>query len=92
MVRKSFLRSQLINISYTENQELMRLYEFFISECAINLLFDDNGYLDENDEYWIEGNDIDFSISLRFNKEFLSEFTEAVQELFTPKTNNNKKL
>jgi hypothetical protein len=50
------------------------LREFIEEGCHAELLFHDDGYPDENDEYWIRGDNILWNASVRFPKEYLPEF------------------
>jgi len=65
----------------------------FIDEiCQIDLLSCDDGCSDENDEYWIPGEDLIWSASVRFPKEFLPEFEALIRELFDSVDLMNKNL
>ena len=60
----------------TESQDL---YQFIEGECKVLLLSSEDGYLDENDEYWIDSEDLIWSASVRFPKELLPIFEELLR-------------
>lgn len=55
------------------------LYRFIEDECDVQLLSSDDGQLDENDEYWIEGDSLMWSASVRFPKKFILKFENLVR-------------
>lgn len=55
------------------------LYEFIEEECQVLLLNSDDGHLDENDEYWIEGENLVWSASVRFAKKLIPKFEALVR-------------
>lgn len=64
----------------SESQEL---YRFIEEQCEVLLLSRDDGHLDENDEYWIEGDELIWSASVRFSKELLPDFEKLVRAAFS---------
>lgn len=60
----------------TERQEL---YWFIQEECNVELLFTDDGEPDENDEDWIEGENLLWSASVRFDKAYLPKFEQLIR-------------
>jgi hypothetical protein len=85
IIRKAFLKNHIINLGSDKIDE-WRLYEFFIEMCDIRMNVDDNGFLDRDNNEWIEGDDINFSTSLRFNKEYLTAFIKSLKKVFKEKT------
>ncbi len=63
--------------------ESQALYGFIQEHCKVILLSSDNGQPDENDEYWIDGDELIWSASVRFPKELIPEFEKLVRETFT---------
>jgi hypothetical protein len=67
-------------------------YEFIEEQCEVLLLSRDDGELDENDEYWIEGENLIWSASVRFPKEHLEDFEQLIRftlehvDLYEPST------
>lgn len=59
------------------------LYRFIEEECEVLLLSCDDGELDENDEFWIEGENLIWSASVRFQKEHISDFEAMLRESFS---------
>ena len=55
------------------------LYEFIEEQSEVKLLSSDDGYPDEDDEYWIEGEDLIWSASVRFPKELLEVFEQLIR-------------
>lgn len=55
------------------------LYEFIQEECEVKLLSCDDGHPDENDDYWIEGENLIWTASVRFPKEYLETFEQYVR-------------
>jgi hypothetical protein len=60
----------------SESRELM---EFIQAECEVLLLSTDDGHPDENDEYWIEGENLIWSASVRFSEGHLEDFEQMVR-------------
>ena len=56
------------------------LYEFIQEECEVKLLSCDDGHLDDKDEYWIDGENLIWSASVRFPKEYLKMFEQYMRE------------
>ena len=56
------------------NSEVRSLYDFIEEECEVLLLSTDDGQPDETDEYWIDGENLIWSASVRFPKEYLTNF------------------
>ena len=61
---------------HSESQDL---YRFIEDECNVIMLSSDDGYPDVNDEYWIEGDNLIWSASVRFPKELLPTFEEHIR-------------
>jgi hypothetical protein len=59
--------------------ESQDLYRFIEEECDVNLLSSDDGCPDENDEYWITGKSLIWSVSVRFPKELLPTFEKLIR-------------
>lgn len=59
--------------------ESQELYRFIEEECDVRLLNTDDGYPDENDEYWIDGENLIWSASVRFPKKQLPFFEKLVR-------------
>lgn len=55
------------------------LCEFIEEECEVLLLNNDDGHADENDEYWIEGENLVWSASVRFAKQLIPKFEALVR-------------
>ncbi len=55
------------------------LYDFIETECDVLLLSSDDGQPDDNDEYWIEGENLIWSASVRFGKENLELFEKLIR-------------
>lgn len=55
------------------------LHEFIEEQCEVLLLSCDDGEPDENDEYWIEGENLIWSASVRFPKEYLEVFEDEIR-------------
>ncbi len=58
------------------------LYRFIEEKCKVLLLSTDDGEPDENDEYWIEGDNLIWSASVRFSKNLLPTFEALVRSTF----------
>ncbi len=68
---------QLEEIAFkSENRDL---YDFIQEGCEVLVLSCDDGHPDENDEYWIEGDDLIWSASVRFPKEYLKTFEQYIR-------------
>ena len=59
--------------------ESQALYRFIEDNCEVKLLVDDDGHPDDNDKYWIEGDSLIWSASVRFPKKFIKQFEELVR-------------
>jgi len=70
---------ELVEIAF--KSESRDLYDFIQEACDGNLLSCDDGHPDENDEYWIEGEEQIWSASVRFPKEYLGTFEQYVRDL-----------
>lgn len=67
--------SDWIDISETSfRSESQDLYRFIEDECEVILLSTDDGHPDEEDVYWIEGENLIWSASVRFPKKLLPTF------------------
>ena len=55
------------------------LREFIEGACEVKLHFQDDGFPDENDEFWIEGGSLIWTASVRFPKECLKDFEQMLQ-------------
>jgi len=60
--------------------ETRELYDFIQEECEVLLLSRDDGHPDDDDEYWIEGEDLIWTASVRFPKEYLNTFEQYLRE------------
>ena len=60
--------------------ETRDLYDFIQEACEVLVLSCDDGHPDENDEYWIEGENLIWSASVRFPKEYLETFELLMRE------------
>jgi hypothetical protein len=58
------------------------LYHFIDENCKVDLLSEDDGGPDENDEYWIPGNNLIWSATVSFKKELLPTFEKLVRSTF----------
>lgn len=64
--------------------EQRELHEFIQDACLVELLFTDDGHPDDDDdEYWIEGENLIWSASVRFPKELLPDFESMIRDLFS---------
>ena len=73
--------SDWIEISETAfHKDGRHLYHFIEENCAITLLAADDGYPDENDEYWIPGDNLIWSATVRFKKELLPTFENLLRD------------
>jgi len=61
--------------------ESYELVQFIDEICQIDLLSCDDGHPDENDEHWIPGENLIWSASVRFPRNFLPEFEALIREL-----------
>ena len=59
--------------------ESQDLYQFIEDECDVRLLSMDDGHPDEEDVYWIEGENLIWSASVRFPKKLLPTFEALVR-------------
>ena len=55
------------------------LYLFIEEECDVKLQSCDDGQPDENDEYWIDGDNLIWTASVRFPKELLPTFESVIK-------------
>ena len=62
----------------SENRDL---YDFIQEACEVLVLSCDDGHPDENDECWVEGDELIWSASVRFPKEYLGEFEKLIREI-----------
>ena len=60
----------------TKSQDL---YRFIEAKCDVVLLSQDDGHPDENDEYWIQGDNLIWSASVRFPKKLLPAFEKLIR-------------
>ena len=60
----------------TEDREL---YDYIVESCEVLLLSSEDGYLDENDEYYLASEELIWSASVRFPKEDLPYFEELIR-------------
>lgn len=70
----------LTEISFAS--ETQELYQFIEEQCKVLLLSQDNGHLDENEEHWIEGDELIWSASVRFSNALISDFEKIVRATF----------
>jgi len=63
----------------------LELFHFIEEACHVLLLSTDDGELDENDEYWISGENLIWSASVRFHKELLPDFEELIRNVLDEK-------
>lgn len=63
------------------NDEARELHEFIEEHCEVLLRSCDDGEPDENDEYWIEGDELIWSASVRFNRKLLPKFETLVRNV-----------
>jgi hypothetical protein len=68
---------QLSEISF--QSETKSLVQFIEDECEVLLLSCDDGCPDKNDEYWITGENLIWSASVRFNKKLIPDFEEIIR-------------
>jgi hypothetical protein len=59
--------------------ESREFIEFIEEVCEVKLLTFDDGHLDENDELYIEGENLIWSASVRFPKELLEDFEQLIR-------------
>lgn len=62
--------------------ESRELFTFIEDECQVLLLSGDDGYLDKNDKYWIDGENLIWSASVRFSKGLLPVFEGLLRATF----------
>ena len=60
----------------TESQDL---YQFIEDECEVLLFSSDDGEPDENDDFWIEGENLIWSASVRFANKLIPTFEALVR-------------
>ena len=69
----------------TENAYAQRhgngFYDFTEENCEVILLSHDDGYLDDNRNEWIEGDNVIWSASVRFPGTLLTEFEALIREV-----------
>lgn len=63
--------------------ESQSLYQFIEDECEVLLLSTDDGDMDENDEYWLPGENLIWSASVRFHKKLIPVFEEIIRATLT---------
>jgi hypothetical protein len=63
--------------------ESQSLYQFIEDECEVLLLSSDDGYMDENDEYWLPGENQMWSASVRFHKKLIPDFEKIIRSTLT---------
>jgi len=68
---------QLSEISF--QSETKDLVQFIEDECEVLLLSCDDGCPDKNDEFWITGDNLIWSASVRFNKKLIPDFEEIIR-------------
>ena len=72
--------SDWIEIAETAfSNEGQALYHFIEESCKVDLLSVDDGGPDENDEFWIPGNNLIWSATVSFKKELLPTFEKLVR-------------
>ena len=59
--------------------ESREFVEFIEGVCEVKLLSFDDGHPEENDEYWIEGENLIWGVSVRFPKELLEDFEQMIR-------------
>ena len=67
---------RLSDISFKSAEQAF--YRFIEEHCEVLLLSSGDGQIDENDEFWIEGEELIWSASVRFPKGMISTFEEVV--------------
>jgi hypothetical protein len=63
--------------------ESQSLYQFIVAECEVLLLMCNDGYHDENVEYWHSGDNLIWSASVRFHKKLIPDFEKVVRATLT---------
>ena len=58
------------------------LSDFIVEKCEVLLLNADDGHPDENDDYWIEGENLIWTASVRFPRKLLPEFETLIRAHF----------
>ena len=76
------LESWLLMNEIAFRDETRELYDFIQEECEVKLLSWDDGEPDENDECWIEGENLEWTASVRFHKRHLKKFERYIREAF----------
>ena len=72
--------SDWIDITETAFSNLdQSLYHFIEASCKVDLLTEDDGGPDENDEFWIPGNNLIWSATVSFKKELLPTFEKLLR-------------
>jgi hypothetical protein len=61
------------------SNESRDLNDFIEEQCEVLLLSGDDGEPGENEEYWIEGENLIWSASVRFPKELLEDFEQLIR-------------
>lgn len=79
---------ELVRQAYAWSSDLE---QFIDEECELNLLSCDDGYPDENGEYWIQGDQLIWSASVRFDRKQLKCFQRIVQDVLTQPISHKKK-
>jgi hypothetical protein len=63
--------------------ESQRLYQFIDAECEVLLLMCNDGCHDENVEYWHSGDNLIWSVSVRFQNKLIPDFEEVIRTTLT---------
>ena len=74
----------LADIAFQSDSQ--ELYRFIEENCEVILHSMDDGEPDENDEYWIEGENLIWSASVRFPNKLLPAFEKLVRATLAAKT------
>jgi len=77
---------KIIQVAYKLNlSHEHELYYFAQENCNVNLHANDDGYLDEANDEWVEGNEIMWTASIRFPAPLLSKFEELIRNVVSHK-------
>jgi len=77
---------KIIQVAYKLNlSHEHELYYFAQENCNVNLHANDDGYLDEANDEWVEGNEIMWTASIRFPAPLLSKFEEVIRNVVSHK-------
>lgn len=74
------LASWMLIVDTAFRSESDELYRFIEEECQVILLSCDDGESDEHDEFWVEGENLIWSASVRFPKEHIGYFEAMLRE------------